>query len=205
MKFTDYLNLKKPEGQDAYSVEDFNANADALDGKLRAVDEKSADVTREELACLSGVQSNIQKQFGALKKWLLLTQMEQYFVHPEEYQSMDDGFVFVMYKESANLLSLSIYREKELTADEYGAIDLGQVTETYRPFYEAFGSGCCLIDETGYAHVTLYIDDYGNIKALLPPGHANATVYGLRVSVLYPYGTFEDMMPERERLEAEKL
>lgn len=204
MKYTDYLNLKKPEGPDAYSVEDFNANADVLDGKVKAIDEKSADVTREEIACLSGVQSNIQKQFGALGKWLLHTHLSEFFVHPEEHQLPNRDFMYVLYKEPAHLLFFSMYIDRELKADEYGVVGLGQITEAYRPLFDVFGSGICGI-ETDYISVTLYIDQHGNINVLLPPGHANSSVYGLKASVLYPYGSGQLMLPDQERLEAEEL
>src|SRR5690606_801737 len=39
MKYTENYNLKKPEAEDFYNVEDFNENADIIDKKLKDLED----------------------------------------------------------------------------------------------------------------------------------------------------------------------
>ena len=44
MKYTENYNLKKPEAEDFYNVEDFNENADIIDGELKNLEDNKVDV-----------------------------------------------------------------------------------------------------------------------------------------------------------------
>lgn len=44
MKYTGNYNLKKPEGNDAVNIEDFNDNADIIDAELKKIDNKAESI-----------------------------------------------------------------------------------------------------------------------------------------------------------------
>jgi hypothetical protein len=60
MTETEFLKLKKPAQTDYYNVDDFNENADILDGVLKDMDEKKADLDADGKVPLEQLPDSIK-------------------------------------------------------------------------------------------------------------------------------------------------
>ena len=72
MKYTENYNLKKPEAEDFYNVEDFNENMEVIDGELKNLEDNKVDkipgkglstndYTTEEKNKLAGIEAGANK------------------------------------------------------------------------------------------------------------------------------------------------
>ena len=68
MNYTEYMNLRKPEEDDFYSVEDINENAEKIDKKIKETDQQMKKNVEKTDAAVMKVEQSAEKVDAATKK-----------------------------------------------------------------------------------------------------------------------------------------
>lgn len=68
MNYTEYMNLRKPEEDDFYSVEDISENAEKIDKKIKETDQKMEKTVEKTDAAVIKAEQSAEKADNATKK-----------------------------------------------------------------------------------------------------------------------------------------